>query len=400
MGDRWEGSLGRVVTVAGALAGLVAYVYLLGGVVVWLRVTSAQLPGDVGIVASDSRHLLSIGSRVIVFEALLLVGVCCIVTPLVLFTVLRRGPMPDHSTSVWRRGQPPDRPPTSFDDVLKTWRHQISVFGMIGPALALLLITLGLSGLNGPAGPFLAAVGSVFAPVGWDWPLGQVLWVLGVLVGALVIGWMIVQPPVSERDGGPGAPIALRVVAGVLLAINVVVAVGMLPLLQGTVLLAGTVLIYLGPVVHWPESWAFRRLAGELMRSSGVWLGVALATAVALAWVATPPIGFSRAKAFLTDGSTVGPGAYIDRNGDGLYVGFCDKSASGYRTWIRFVPDDEIREVVLSGGLYQFDPRGRPSIAQVALAGVENRTVGAAAGSAPLHDSLRRSADHLCGAGQ
>lgn len=377
MGDRWEGSLGRVITVAGALAGLAAYIYLLGGVVVWLRVTSAHLPGDVGIVASDSRHLLSIGSRVVVFEALLLIGVCCIVAPLVTLTAWRRRDKSDPAPSVWRKHDPPDRPHKSFEDVIKAWGDLVSVLGMIGPAFALLLITLGLSGL--------------------DWPSGTGLWLFGVLVGVPVLGWMIAQPAVNERNMQDDSPVSLQVVAGVLLVVNVVVAVGVVPLLQGTVLLAGTVLIYLGPFVNWPESWAFWRLAGELMRSSGVWLGVTLATAVALAWVATPPIGFSRAKAFLTDGSTVGPGAYIDRNGDGLYVGFCDKSANGYRTWIRFVPDDEIREVVLSGGLYQFDPHGRPSIGQVALAGVENRTVGAAAGSAPLDDSLRNSADHLCG---
>src|SRR5881394_359202 len=399
MGDRWEGSLGRIVTVAGALAGLAAYIYLLGGVVVWLGVTSAQLPGDVGIVASDSRHLLSIGTRVVVFEALLLIGICCIVAPLVTLTAWRRRDKSDPAPSVWRKHDSPDRPHKSFEDVIKAWGDLVSVLGMIGPALALLLITLGLSGLDWRAGPFLAAVGSVFAPVGWDWSLGQVLWIFGVLVGALVLGWMIMQPRESVRTHRE-SPISLQVLAGGLLAINVVVAVGVVPLLQGTVLLSGTVLIYLGPFVNWPESWAFWRLAGELMRSSGVWLGVALATAVALAWVAAPPISFSRAKAFLTDRSTVGPGAYIDRNGDGLYVGFCDKSANGYRTWIRFVPNDEIREVVLSSGQYQFDPHGRPSIGQVALAGVENRTVGAATGSAPLNDSLRNSAGHLCGSGQ
>jgi hypothetical protein len=386
-----------VVTVAGALAGLAAYIYLLGGVVVWLGVTSAELPGDVGVAASDSRHLLSIGSRVVVFEALLLIGVCSIVAPLVVFTTSRRRSPPGRSSSVWRRGDRTDRPPRSFADVIAAWRDLISVLGMIGPALALLLITLGLSGLDWRAGPFLAAVGSVLAPIGWDWSLGLVIGIFGVLIGAIAIGWMIGRPPASERTEKHESPASLQAMAGALLFVNVVVAVGVVPLLQGTVLLAGTVLIYLGPFVNWPESWAFRRLVGELMRSSGVWLGVTLATAVALAWVATPPIGFSRAKAFLTDGSTVGPGAYIDRNGDGLYVGFCDKSAHGYRTWIRFVPDDEIREVVLSSGLYQFDPHGRPSIAQVALAGVENRTVGAATGSAPLNGSLRNSAGHLCG---
>ena len=127
-----DGSLGKVITVATGAAGLVAYLYFLGGVVTWLRLTTAQLAGDAGVVATDSKRLLAIGARVAAFEILLLLFVSTIVTALVAFAILRRGALPRRSVR-------------DFTDLRKGWRDLWTLGGMIVPAIAILLVCLGLS---------------------------------------------------------------------------------------------------------------------------------------------------------------------------------------------------------------------------------------------------------------
>lgn len=367
MNDGRDGAIGRVVTVGAAAAGLVAYVYLLGGIVIWLRVTAAQLPGDVGIVAADSKRLLSIGSRVAAFEALLLIAVGSIVALLVAY-------------ASGRRDSVPIRQPASFRDVDVAWRDRASLSAMVAPAGALLLLALGF-GAGGVTGAVVFGVGAV--------------------LGIAAVLWMILRRPNTALTQPRPAPRGLRLAAMLLLAFNVVVAVGVLPLLEGTILLAGTVVVYAGRFVSWPRSPMFKHLGRELVRSGGVWLAVAAATAVALAWVATPPVGFPLVTVDRVNDHSLRDYAYIDRNGAGLYLGYCvDESAGpageGHDPvgMIRFVPDDEIRELVLSDDQLQFDSENRPSIFQLVVAEVRNQ--GPAEGSAPLSKSLRESADERC----
>ncbi len=367
MSDGRDGAIGRVVTVGAAAAGLVAYVYLLGGIVIWLRVTAAQLPGDEGVVAAGSKRLLSIGSRVAAFEALLLIAVGGIVAALVAF-------------ASGRRDSAPIRQPASFRDVDLAWRDRASLLGMVGPASALLLLALGF----GASGRPRAALISV-----------------GAVGGILVLRWMIFRQPNTALTQPHRASWVLRVAAVLLLICNLGVAIGVLPLLEGTILLAGTAVIYAGRFVSWPRSPMFKHLGRELVKSGGVWLAVAAATAVGLAWVATPPVGFSLVTVYRVDRPPLSNVAYIDRNGSGLYLGYCIEGSPGApgeepdsARKIRFVPNDEIRELVLDDDQYRFDPGNRPSIGQLVVAEVRNQ--GPAEGSAPLSRSLRKSADEQC----
>src|SRR6187402_478712 len=59
-------------TIGAGIVGLTAYVYILGGKVMWLRLTAARLPADEVMDAFQDRQLLSAGMRALFFELLLL----------------------------------------------------------------------------------------------------------------------------------------------------------------------------------------------------------------------------------------------------------------------------------------------------------------------------------------
>src|SRR5690242_6352638 len=71
--DSWA-QLQALVAIAGGLVGATAYLYMLGGLVVWLKLKAAQLPTDDAIRALDRNRLLAVGIKAFVFEAALIGG--------------------------------------------------------------------------------------------------------------------------------------------------------------------------------------------------------------------------------------------------------------------------------------------------------------------------------------
>ncbi len=80
---RLQDSAQAVAAVAGAAAGIVAFIYVLGGAVMWLRFARAGLPADEAVAAMTTTMLLTVGVRLLVLPALIL-GILAIV--LVAFT--------------------------------------------------------------------------------------------------------------------------------------------------------------------------------------------------------------------------------------------------------------------------------------------------------------------------
>ena len=198
----------------------------------------------------------------------------------------------------------------------------------------------------------------------------------------------------------------VQVVASLLIVANCVVAIVFVPIQQGMLLLTGTAVIYTGAFVTWPRSSRLRDFGSELVRSSGVWLAIAAATAVALAWVATPPVEYPGATLRIEGRSAALSGAYIDRTADGVYLGLCtpkapphsdgDEGLRSTEAHIAFIAKDRVRRIDIGGEKYMFDPGGRPSLAQVFLAGLGGTS--AARRPAPLHYTLRGGeADLICG---
>lgn len=385
-----DGSLGTAIAVATGAAGLVAYLYFLGGVVTWIRLTTTQLAGDAGVVATDSKRLLAIGARVAAFELLLLLIVSAAVTLLVGYAILTRGKLPQRSIS-------------DFTDLRKGWGDLWTLGGMVVPAFSILLVSLGLSANEAELRLVLRCLGvAIGVPAG-----------LAMILGAPPKGGAGKSPPHWQRAlahlgrrirGTKHGIKGVQRVAALVIVINVIVAVVFVPILQGTVLLTSTALIYVGPFLAWPRSSGLRAFGAELVRSNGVWVSIAAATVVALAWVATPPVEYPRARFRIEGHPGVIAGAYIDRSADGVYLGFCKMrippAADGARhpysakSHIAFFAADRLRTIEIGGKRYVFDPGGRPSLAQVFLAGLAG---SAARTPAPLHHELRARPDRICG---
>jgi hypothetical protein len=406
------GGLGRVIALATGVAGLVAYLYFLGGVVTWLHVTAAQLSGDAGIVATDSRRLLSTGARVAVFELLLLLLISGIVTALVAW-------------AIWRRGKLPPRAAGDFADLKRGWNDLWTLGGMIGPAVAVLLIALGLSVEPRVLRIILLCAGGV----------GGALVVLAMVFGAPPEGsrekrrWRLRLAALGRRIQGEGDKKAgertpseakerrkkgircAQILAALLILVNTVVAVVLVPILQGAMLLAASLLIYVGPFVTWPRSSRMSDFGGELVRASGVWLAIAAATVIALAWVATPPVEYPRATAYFVKQAPVSDatlasisGAMIGSTPDGVFLGVCtaklpagaEDHPRSTKAKIVFIDRDRLRRIEIGGKKYVFDPGGRPSLGQVILAGL--RGTSSARGHALLPHTLGHPhADRVCG---
>lgn len=373
----------RAVTVAAGALGLAGYLYALGGVVVWLRIQTSQLAPDGAIIGANDRHLLAVGARVIAFELLLVLVVSVIVTGLFSLAIVRKGSLPPHSSG-------------ERMTLEKAW-CQLPVLGSTAALeLSLLLIAVGLS-IQGPPS------------------LRRAVWIVGLGLGVVATSTMIGNVRASDEEPEDGAwrtligelgeafgLAGLRTAAGLLFAGALGAAIFALPLLQGTILLAGTVMIYTGHLVSWPRRDTPATLPAELVKSTGVWSAVALATVIALAWVATPPVEFTRAVVESQDGSSAREGAYLDRGDGGIYLGLCrQRHAPGGGlpvsddAHIRLLNADESARLELGREQYVFDPGGRPSLWQVIKAGIGGGN--AATHDAPLHHPLHGRHDVLCG---
>lgn len=373
------GGLEKVVTIAAAAVGLVGYLYALGGIVVWLRIQTSQVSSNGALISANDKHLLEVGGRVVAFELLLMLAVGALVSVLFAVAVLRRG-----------RLRSPRR--LTLEEARES---KEALAPIVGLEASLLLISVGFSIDR--------------------FEVRTALCVGGGVLGLLVIGAMIagVRGADGEQYRGWFRGILNRLEARKirtlqwasvsLFVLAVGIGLGLIPLLQGTILLTGTAMIYVGHVLRWPQRNTPGAFLAELVRSTGVWLAVVLATAVALAWVATPPVTFTYAVVSSADGSDQTPGAYLDRGDGGIYLGFCEQSRqTGADHPVSIEPSVQLFGAAESAHLelrrvpYTFDPGGRPSLAQVAIA-----ILGAgstATDDAPLPHSLRGRAATLCGA--
>lgn len=68
--DKPPARVQAAIGVAGSLIALAAYIYLLGGLVLWLKFTAARLPTDETVGVLDANRLLAVGLKALVFELL------------------------------------------------------------------------------------------------------------------------------------------------------------------------------------------------------------------------------------------------------------------------------------------------------------------------------------------
>ena len=365
-------TLERVIALGASALGLVGFLYALGGIVIWLRMQTAQLTPS-GIVAANDRHLLEVGVSVVAFELFLLLAIGVVVALLVATRILYRrhkGIAPEEKEET-KPGQ----------KLEKAWTDEEALASIVLPATGLILFAVGLS-VPGPTLPRAA------------------LWIAGLavlLTAAVTMIFLLI-----DRFGRWVKLKPLRWLTGLLLLAALGLGIFVLPLLQGTILLAGTVLTYLGTFLRWPDPKVGDVHVSELLRSNGPWVAIALTTLVALAWVATPPVSFTHARLESLARQNPQDGAYLDRGDGGVYIGTCtvkETSDDGRQTStesrVTLIPGEESARARLGQETYHFDPGGRPSLWQTFKTILGGGIPGVH--DAPLDHPLRRQVDDVCG---
>jgi hypothetical protein len=335
----------------GALAGLSVYVYLLGGIVAWLRAVAARLPADNVTPAFENRHLVVLGIKVVALELVLLIGVAAVI--LAVLAIVRG----TERTERLRVGaaQPLRRfnRPTADDD-----EDLLFALTIVFRSLLLGLLIAALASTTG-------------GPTEGEW-LGLAVIVAAALAAIeLTLRWrttllvpVALRPPSAQRFL---AECLSRLAVWTLLAEAVHLAVWELAAPLGATVLVLLALLVLTHYARTLRVWTGRR--------SFFHAGIVVAVMVALnltivPYLATPPVAYERASVKTTDGLRI-EGAYLGRTSDGVYVGTCeqiwDEPTTSRQGRVQVVAPEEIEELTLGGPRYVFDVGRRPTL--YALAG-------------------------------
>ncbi len=330
-------------TIAGlaALAGLGVYIYLLGGIVAWLRAVAARLPADNVTPAFENRHLVALGLKVVALEVLLLLVVAAVIVAVL-------GVIKETERTARHRGGPEDarrhfsRPAGAVEEV-----EEDDLPLALSIAFRALLIGL-----------LLAALGSTTDALSEGQWLGlAVLFAAAVAAIELTLRWRTTllvpiaqRPPSSQRFA---AECLSRLAVWTLMAETVYLGLWKLAAPLGAAVL---VLLALLVVVHYA-------------RSLQLWTGVAVVM-VALnltivPYLATPPVAYERATIITTSGA-MRQGAYLGRTSEGVYLGTCEPFGPGSQgsklARVEVVAPEEIDELTLGGPRYVFDVARRPTL--------------------------------------
>ncbi len=340
-----------VITGLGAIAGLGVYVYLLGGIVAWLRAVAARLPADNITPAFEDRHLVVLGLKVVALELALLLLVAAGI-----FAVLRIVKGTERGERL-RVG--PARPrrrfnrPTADDDEDLLFALTI-VFRAL---LAGLLIAALASTANGPTEGQWLGLALVIAAALAAIEL-TVRWRTSLLVP------IAMQPPSGRRFA---AECLARLATWTLIVETVFLGIWKLAAPLGATALVLLALLVLTHYARTLRVWTGRRSFFH----AGVVVGVMVALNLTIVpYLATPPVAYERATV-VTTGHVRVEGAYLGRNGNGVYVGTCDQDLDDPMTSemgrVRVIDPEEIENLTLGGPRYAFDVGRRPTL--VALAG-------------------------------
>jgi hypothetical protein len=310
------------IGIATGILGLGAYLYLLGGLVVWLRLSGAQIPTDDAMRALDSRRLLAVGIKAFVFEAIML-GVLLLLATFAWFSVKRQ----DAKT-----------PGTKSRDER---RWEAWVFGLQGVIVCL------LSG----------GVSALFLSVWWARAIGIALGLVWVFV---------VLPRLLKRIEGEitadvktGRRVRWAIKTGLTIA-AAAVAVVVLAAPAGIGVLVLLVFLHLS---HRLKALPSVRKPTELIGAVLV-LGAGLSIVVA-SYLATPPVELDDAVLVMVGGHTI-EGGYVGQSSEGVFLATCVRNKVNPRmsrpSHLRIVSADRIRRVVIGGPKYVLDYGKDPSL--------------------------------------
>lgn len=304
--------LNRLLAVATGIGGMVVYVYVLGGLVFWARLTAARLYNDSAVDALGSKSLLATGLKVVAFEFAIL----AVLSGLAWFLWRRFGARRKSSSE--RKTGP----------IRAGW---LIVQGLlVAFVVACVLARLSLSPLASliPAavwvGFALRFEESDFFQIAHNRPLS---WGLGLLVAVCAVFLSAAAPGIS--------------------------ALILFALLRNNL---------------WFEECLSSVKRTDLI-APVLALLVAL-SAIVLAFMTTPPVTFDRVEVAEKGGEVV-EGGYVTRSDDGVFVVTCkafpDDPQRSKRPRLRFIPGSSVERLTIGGDRYVVDNGKRSSLYDLGL---------------------------------
>jgi hypothetical protein len=352
--DRGKGGVQTAIGIAGSLVALGAYVYLLGGLVLWLKLTAARLPTDDSVAALDRNRLFAVGMKAFVFE-LVLVG-AVLGLAFAAWSLVKTGRGLTKTVRVRESKRAEDRlENASGKDRKDKAREARAAAQVLAAAIARQEEELEATKKWERWRNFLQALtvavltGSLIAEASRLWPdLHPWPWLS--LVGAALAGliWIVVMPLVFKKwlkghgDRRRLTKTGLTVIAAAVACFFLAApaAVGVLVLL---LFLHLSHYLKRLPSVSDPA----HLIPSVLVVAGGLSLVVA-------AYLATPPVTLESALVVMEGRRHLIRGGYVGRSSDGVYLAVCQRrkrepTTSGV-THLRVVEPGRIRRVVVGGG--------------------------------------------------
>lgn len=304
--------LNKLLGVATGAAGLVVYIYVLGGLVVWARLTASLLYTDSAVDALGSKSLLATGLKVVAFE----IGVSALLAGLA-WLLWRRFSVSRKTTSEKKKGP-----------IRVGWLVIQGVLVAFIAACALALLSLS---------PLLA----LFPAAGWV--------VAGLTFEESDFFQFARNPWLSW---GLGLPVTLCALLFSSAAPGISALILFLLVRNGA----------------WFEQCLSSEKSTHLI--APILTLVAAFSVIVLAFLATPPVTFDRVAVVEKDGSTI-EGGFVARSGDGVFVATC-KQLSGDPQRSReprllVIPNESVKSLTLGGKRYAIDNGKRPSLFDLGL---------------------------------
>ncbi len=344
----------EVVEVLLVLAAALAYIYVIGWVISWVRLSAARVPVDASLPMLDNQVVFLAGLRLVVVMAIVFGAMCMVAYAVHTGTWQRTGA---EWHSVIKHGRPAaaerhrDRPARNFDaPVGDRYVRVIAGFdvGVVAATFALALARVAKTFIDQafPPGPW------------WDLLLP---WAL--LTAAFAFGLSRLGPLWGSR----------LFHAGLWVVVIVVALVSSAPI--GLLLLTWAAIASLGRTLGKVRSRQDRGLIGTgrprplaFVLSPLPWLLLTVYALVGVAYYGLPPVTFSQTTVTTPAGAQI-VGGYLARNGTGVYLVRCTPlaDATSRDERVSLIPSADVKAMTTSTTPFVVDSGLRPSLPTVLL---------------------------------
>jgi hypothetical protein len=332
-----------LVKVAAFSVALAVYVYVIGWLVTWVRLTAARLPIDASLPVIDDKVLLATGLRTVLLMAAAFAAMCAAAWATHAWTWDQRSPQWHAVVTSGRtaaRAAPPA--PDSTPAVKPPGDPFVRV--VAGFNVGVLAAALGLAGAR-----LIEPLIDQIRPGLW-WALVGPWAVLSILATVVLV-------LIGPLRGG-------RVVHAILWAIVVVVAM-LCSAPLGLLILTWAGIATLGRLFGRTHSPPGSKL--EFVLSPLPWILLTIYALVGLAYYAVPPVSFSHT--IITTASGTRSGGYLARTSAGVYVVTCTPLADATSTdeAVSFTPAARLSGMATGGTPFVVDSGRQPSLPTLAL---------------------------------